>query len=86
MKENLPVDMKELYDKFFEVSDEILGKFSQSLHDNLTSKQIGDRMIFLSSKMRDDLFTLIEQNQLFFEELYSDAYDEIVKISELKSV
>lgn len=78
--------MKELYDKYFEVSDNILSKFSQSLNDNLTSKQIGDRVLFLSTKMRDDLYSLLEYNQTFFEELYSDAYDEIIKISEVKSV
>ena len=82
----LPVEHPEIYREFYQYSDDILQKFSESLNDNLTSKQLGDRIIILLNKMRDELDNVLETNNSYYEELYQDAYDEIVKSIENKTV
>jgi hypothetical protein len=82
----LPVEINEIYREFNQISDEILQKFCESLNDNLTSKQLGDRMIILLNKMRDDLDNILETNVNYYDELNQDAYEEIVKSLENKSV
>ncbi len=82
----LPVEINEIYREFNQISDEILQKFCESLNDNLTSKQLGDRMIILLNKMRDDLDNILETNVNYYDELNQDAYEEIVKSIENKSV
>jgi len=82
----LPVEINEIYREFNQMSDEILQKFCESLNDNLTSKQLGDRMIILLNKMRDDLDNILETNVNYYDELNQDAYEEIVKSIENKSV
>lgn len=82
----LPLDVNEIYKEFYQVSDDFLQKFCESLNDNLTSKQIGDRIITLLNKMRDQLENILETNATYNDELYQDAYDEITKSIENKSV
>ena len=86
MISKLPLEATEIYREFNQLSDEILQKFCESLNDNLTSKQLGDRMIILLNKMRDDLENVLETNTTYYDELNQDAYDEIVKSIENKSV
>ena len=43
-------------------------------------------MIILLNKMRDDLENVLETNTTYYDELNQDAYDEIVKSIENKSV
>lgn len=80
------MELSEIYREFNQISDEILQKFCESLNDNLTSKQLGDRMIILLNKMRDDLDNILETNINYNDKLNQDAYDEIVKSCENKNV
>lgn len=82
----LPIETNEIYRDFYQISDDILQKFSESLNDNLTSKQLGDRILILMNKMRDELENILETNTNYFDELYQDAYDEIVRAIDNKTV
>ena len=43
-------------------------------------------MVILLNKMRDDLENVLETNTNYYDELYQDAYEEIVKSIENKTV
>ncbi len=74
-----PMDINEIYKEFFETEDEILPKFCEAVNDTLNTKQLGDYILKLNARMRDELENIFETNKNRYEEWFDLEYEDFTK-------
>ena len=74
-----PMDFNEIYKEFFEMQDQILPKFCESVNDTLNAKQLSDYIIKLYNRMRDELENIFDTNRGFYDEWFNMEYDDLLK-------
>jgi len=80
LENKFPMDLNEIYKEFFEIQESILLKFCDSVNDSLNAKQIGDYIVKLFSRMRDELDNnIFETNKQYYDDWYSLEYDDLLK-------
>lgn len=80
LENKYPMDLNEIYKEFFEIQESILLKFCDSVNDSLNAKQIGDYIVKLFSRMRDELDNnIFETNKQYYDDWYSLEYDDLLK-------
>ena len=60
----------EIYKEYFDVEDNILPQFCDSVNDILTTKQAGNYILKLFARMRDELENILENNKTYYDEWY----------------
>lgn len=73
------MDYNEIVKEYFKLCDEILPKFCENIHDTLSSKHLADYITKLTGRMKDELDNCLDNNGCLFDDLYSEAYDELSK-------
>lgn len=73
------MDFNEIYKEFFEIQDQILPKFCDSVNDTLNAKQLSDYIIKLFNRMRDELENMFEINKGYYDEWFNMEYEDLLK-------
>jgi len=76
-----PMDITDIYKEFFEIQDEILPKFCESVNDTLSARQLADYISKLFNRMRDELENVLETNKTYYDEWFDQEYEELKKKS-----
>lgn len=74
-----PMDIMDVYKEFFEVQDDVLPKFCDAVNDTLSARQLGDYILKLFNRMRDELDNILETNKTYYDEWFEQEYDEFTK-------
>ena len=72
--------------EYFILSDEILPKFCENIHDSISSRHIGDYITKLTGRMRDELDMVLDSNTGLNEDLYGEAYQELANTLEKQEI
>ena len=86
MNNSLPMDSLGIFKEYFKLNDEILPKFCESIHDTISARHVGDYIAKLTGRMRDELDLCIDTNSGLFEELYSEAYQDLSKTLDKRDI
>jgi flagellin-specific chaperone FliS len=80
------MEASEILKEYFKLNDEILPKFCESIHDTISARHVGDYINKLTGRMRDELDICFENNSSLFDDLYTEAYQELSKNIEKKDI
>jgi flagellin-specific chaperone FliS len=73
------MDFNEIIKEYLRLYDEIVPKFCENIHDTLSAKHLSDYITKLTGRMKDELDNCLDNNGTLFNDLYSEAYDELCK-------
>jgi len=86
MANKYPLELNDIYKDFFELQDETIPKFCDSINDTLSVKQCSDYLLKLFSRMRFELENVVDNNRTICDEWYEQEYDELTKGMPYKEV
>jgi len=86
MNKKLPLELCEIYKDFFDVQDETIPKFCESINDTLSVIQCSDYLLKLNTRMRFELDNILENNKSILDEWYDIEFEELTKSFPYKEV
>ena len=85
INDKYPIGVNEIYEQFFESQNSLVSDFCKEINDTISSEQIGDYILKLFSRMKDELEIILENNTASYDDVLSRETSQISSQIQLKN-